>query len=248
MTPAAPHRPAPPRRHRRQFARALPRQQRRRALGRGPRAGARRGPPRSRPRCSRWSRRARCAARGRAPRCSATARPCCSCPSFARSTSAAGRASPRRRSRRSDPVLYRTWRENARRLRVPGRRAARGVPRARRAGARRARAHGRRERARRRAPRRDPRAREHLLGAPLAVPPELGEIVSFTRDGERWFLGPPQQQSAGARRGGLSSRCASEREDATARVEPSERTGDAEALRAARRSEHARSADRRRIA
>ena len=29
----------------------------------------------------------------------------------------------------------------------------------------------------------------HLLGEPLAKPPELGEIVSFTRDGERWFLG-----------------------------------------------------------
>jgi hypothetical protein len=29
----------------------------------------------------------------------------------------------------------------------------------------------------------------HLLGEPLAKPPELGELVSFTRDGERWFLG-----------------------------------------------------------
>ena len=77
------------------------------------------------------------------------------------------------------------------RLRVPGRRAARGVPRARGEGARRARAHGRRERAGRgRTPRRDPRARPTAARSALPLArrgPELGEIVSFTRDGERWF-------------------------------------------------------------
>src|SRR6185503_5482180 len=43
--PAAPHRPAPPRRYRRQLPRALPRQRGRCAVGRGPRSGPRSGPP-----------------------------------------------------------------------------------------------------------------------------------------------------------------------------------------------------------
>ena len=30
---------------------------------------------------------------------------------------------------------------------------------------------------------------EHLVGKPVAPPPELGQIVSFTRDGDRWFEG-----------------------------------------------------------
>jgi broad specificity phosphatase PhoE len=30
---------------------------------------------------------------------------------------------------------------------------------------------------------------EHLVGTPAAQPPELGEIVSYTRDGDRWFEG-----------------------------------------------------------
>jgi broad specificity phosphatase PhoE len=88
-----------------------------------------------------------------------------------------------------DPVLYRAWRENAADFEFPGgeRRAAfrarvvKGLDALARTGAENAfvvahrgviRAIG-----------------EHLLGTPLANPPELGEIVSFTRDGERWFLG-----------------------------------------------------------
>jgi broad specificity phosphatase PhoE len=88
-----------------------------------------------------------------------------------------------------DPVLYRAWREGAADFEFPGgeRRAAfrervgKGLATIANTGAENAivAAHRGVIRA----------IGNHLLGVPLAAPPELGEIVSFTRDGERWFLG-----------------------------------------------------------
>ena len=84
-----------------------------------------------------------------------------------------------------DPVLYRAWREGAADFEFPGgerratfrERVVKGLATLAHTGAENAhrgviRALG-----------------NHLLGVPLANPPELGEIVSFTRDGDRWFLG-----------------------------------------------------------
>jgi broad specificity phosphatase PhoE len=102
-----------------------------------------------------------------------------------------------------DPVLYRAWRENAPDFEFPGgeRRAAfrervgKGLEILARSfasnalvvvhkGVIRALAH-------------------HLQGSPLAAGPELGEAVSFTRDGERWIPGrrssnPPALRDAAA--------------------------------------------------
>jgi broad specificity phosphatase PhoE len=88
-----------------------------------------------------------------------------------------------------DPVLYRAWREHAAEFEFPGgeRRAAfrervlKGLDALARTGAENALVVTHRGVIRVIA--------DHLLGAPLAAPPELGEIVSFTRDGERWFQG-----------------------------------------------------------
>jgi broad specificity phosphatase PhoE len=88
-----------------------------------------------------------------------------------------------------DPVLYRAWRENAPDFEFPGgeRRAAfnervvKGLATLGHSGAENALVVAHRGVIR--------AVAIHLLGEPLARPPELGEIVSFTRDGERWFLG-----------------------------------------------------------
>ena len=88
-----------------------------------------------------------------------------------------------------DPVLYRTWRENAADFEFPGgeRRAAfrervvNGLDTLARTGAENALVVAHRGVIR--------AIGAHLLGTPLAKPPELGEIVSFTRDGEHWFQG-----------------------------------------------------------
>jgi broad specificity phosphatase PhoE len=88
-----------------------------------------------------------------------------------------------------DPVLYRAWRERAADFEFPGgeRRAAfnerveRGLAAVAHTGAENALVVTHRGVIRALA--------IHLLGEPLAKPPELGEIVSFTRDGERWFQG-----------------------------------------------------------
>ena len=88
-----------------------------------------------------------------------------------------------------DPVLYRAWREKASDFEFPGgeRRAAfqervvKGLGVLERTGAENALVVTHRGVIRALA--------VHLLGEPLARPPELGEIVSFTRDGDRWFLG-----------------------------------------------------------
>jgi broad specificity phosphatase PhoE len=88
-----------------------------------------------------------------------------------------------------DPVLYRAWREGAADFEFPGgeRRAAfqervvRGLAALERTGAENALVVAHRGTANALA--------RHLLGAPLATPPELGESVSFTRDGAKWFLG-----------------------------------------------------------
>jgi broad specificity phosphatase PhoE len=88
-----------------------------------------------------------------------------------------------------DPVLYRTWRENAPDFEFPGgeRRAAfrervvRGLTTLANTGAENALVVAHRGVIR--------ALGAHLLGTPLAAPPELGETVSFTRDGERWFQG-----------------------------------------------------------
>jgi broad specificity phosphatase PhoE len=88
-----------------------------------------------------------------------------------------------------DPVLYRAWREGAADFEFPGgeRRAAfrervgKGLATIANTGAENALVAAHRGVIR--------AIGNHLLGVPLAAPPELGEIVSFTRDGERWFLG-----------------------------------------------------------
>src|SRR5262249_27537113 len=88
-----------------------------------------------------------------------------------------------------DPVLYRAWRENAADFEFPGgeqraafrERVGEGLAALARAGAENALVVAHRGVIR--------ALGLHLLGAPPATPPELGEIVSFTRDGERWFLG-----------------------------------------------------------
>ena len=88
-----------------------------------------------------------------------------------------------------DPVLYRAWREGAPDFEFPGgeRRAAfrervvKGLAALERTGAENALVVAHRGVIRALA--------QHLLGEPLQKPPELGELVSFTRDGERWFLG-----------------------------------------------------------
>jgi len=88
-----------------------------------------------------------------------------------------------------DPVLYKAWREGAADFEFPGgeRRAA---FRDRVAAGLATLAHTGAENALVVAHRGVIRALgNHLLGAPLATGPELGEIVSFTRDGEHWFLG-----------------------------------------------------------
>src|SRR4030095_16283518 len=83
-----------------------------------------------------------------------------------------------------DPVLYRTWRENAPDFEFPAgepraafrERVVRGLDTLPNPGAENARVVAHRGVIR--------ALGGHLLGTPLAVPPELGEIVSFTRDGE----------------------------------------------------------------
>jgi broad specificity phosphatase PhoE len=88
-----------------------------------------------------------------------------------------------------DPVLYRAWREGAADFEFPGgeRRAAfqervvRGFAALERTGAENVLVVAHRGTINALA--------KHLVGAPLATPPELGELVSFTRDGERWFQG-----------------------------------------------------------
>ncbi|HKA13567.1 MAG TPA: histidine phosphatase family protein [Myxococcota bacterium] len=100
-----------------------------------------------------------------------------------------------------DPVLYKEWREGAADFEFPGgeRRAA---FRERVAAGLEALAHTGAENALVVAHRGVIRAiGDRLLGVPLASPPELGGIVSFTRDGDRWFLGrrssnPPALGSA----------------------------------------------------
>jgi len=100
-----------------------------------------------------------------------------------------------------DPVLYKEWREGAADFEFPGgeRRAA---FRERVAAGVEALAHTGAENALVVAHRGVIRAiGDRLLGVPLASPPELGGIVSFTRDGDRWFLGrrssnPPALGSA----------------------------------------------------
>src|SRR5262249_12427763 len=88
-----------------------------------------------------------------------------------------------------DPVLYRSWRDGAADFEFPGgeRRAAfrervvKGLAVLGRTGAENALVVAHRGVIRALA--------NHLLGEPLQKAPELGELVSFTRDGERWFLG-----------------------------------------------------------
>jgi broad specificity phosphatase PhoE len=88
-----------------------------------------------------------------------------------------------------DPVLYKAWREGAADFEFPGgeRRAAfrerviEGLAALSHTGAENALVVAHRGVIR--------AIGNHLLGAPLATAPELGEIVSFTRDGENWFLG-----------------------------------------------------------
>jgi broad specificity phosphatase PhoE len=88
-----------------------------------------------------------------------------------------------------DPVLYKTWREGAADFEFPGgelraafrARVVAGLGVLERTGAENALVVAHRGVIR--------ALGEHLLGAPLAAPPELGELVSFTRDGERWFQG-----------------------------------------------------------
>jgi len=88
-----------------------------------------------------------------------------------------------------DPVLYKSWRDGAADFEFPGgelraafrERVIAGFGVLERTGAENALVAAHRGVIRALA--------NHLLGAPLAAPPELGELVSFTRDGERWFLG-----------------------------------------------------------
>jgi broad specificity phosphatase PhoE len=88
-----------------------------------------------------------------------------------------------------DPVLYRAWREKAPDFEFPGgerraafhERVARGFAALVRTGAENAFVVTHRGVIRALA--------QQLVGEPLPKPPELGEIVSFTRDGERWFVG-----------------------------------------------------------
>lgn len=88
-----------------------------------------------------------------------------------------------------DPVLYRTWRDGEADFEFPGgepraafrERVVAGFAELERTGAENALVVAHRGTANALA--------RHLLGTPLAAPPELGETVSFTRDGERWFLG-----------------------------------------------------------
>jgi broad specificity phosphatase PhoE len=100
-----------------------------------------------------------------------------------------------------DPVLYRAWREHADDFEFPGgeRRAAfrervvRGLAVLEHDGAENALVVAHRGVIR--------AIGSHLLGATFTAAPELGEIVSFTRDGERWFQGrrssnPPALETA----------------------------------------------------
>ena len=88
-----------------------------------------------------------------------------------------------------DPVLYKAWREGAADFEFPGgerraafrERVASGLAVLERTGAENALVVAHRGVIRALA--------NHLLGVPLAAPPELGELVSFTRDGQNWFLG-----------------------------------------------------------
>jgi broad specificity phosphatase PhoE len=88
-----------------------------------------------------------------------------------------------------DPVLYRTWREGSADFEFPGgerraafrERVASGLAVLVRTGAENALVVAHRGVIR--------ALGSHLLGTPLASAPELGELVSFTRDGELWFLG-----------------------------------------------------------
>ena len=88
-----------------------------------------------------------------------------------------------------DPVVYRAWREQAPDFEFPGgerraafrERVARGFAALVRTGAENAFVVTHRGVIRALA--------EQLTGVPLPKPPELGQIVSFTRDGERWFAG-----------------------------------------------------------
>ncbi len=88
-----------------------------------------------------------------------------------------------------DPVLYRSWREGAADFEFPGgerraafrERVAKGFETLANSGAENVLLVAHRGVARALA--------MHLLGEPLPAPPELGETVSFTRDGERWFRG-----------------------------------------------------------
>jgi broad specificity phosphatase PhoE len=88
-----------------------------------------------------------------------------------------------------DPVLYRAWREHAPDFEFPGgeRRAAfrdrvaRGFAELVRTRAENAFVVTHRGVIRALA--------EQLTGVPLPNPPELGQLVSFTRDGDRWFRG-----------------------------------------------------------
>ena len=88
-----------------------------------------------------------------------------------------------------DPVLYKTWREGAADFEFPGgerraafrERVASGLTVLERTGAENALVVAHRGVINALA--------NHLLGVPLTAPPELGQLVSFTRDGENWFLG-----------------------------------------------------------
>ncbi len=88
-----------------------------------------------------------------------------------------------------DPVLYRAWREGAADFEFPGgerrgafrERVVKGLDTLAHCGAGAVLVVTHRGVIR--------AVANHLLGAPLATPPELGDIVSFTRDGDRWFLG-----------------------------------------------------------
>ena len=88
-----------------------------------------------------------------------------------------------------DPVLHRAWREKAPDFEFPGgepraafrERVVAGLTRVEAGGAKNALLVIHKGVIRVLA--------EHLLGEPLAAPPELGQAVSLTRDGEKWFLG-----------------------------------------------------------
>jgi broad specificity phosphatase PhoE len=96
-----------------------------------------------------------------------------------------------------DPVRYDAWQARAPDFEFPGgerradfrARALRGLERVSRGGVRNALVVVHRGVIRSIA--------EHLLGQPLAAPPELGDVISLTRDGERWILGRRSSDPAG---------------------------------------------------